>query len=291
MDQWSGLFTPQLQALVVLAEHDGHMTRAAAALGVPQSSMSRRIHALETDLKLPLLVHAGRTVRLTPAALDLARRLRQPLREIDLAIAEAVGSADADHGTVRFGFPLTMGTGRIPDLISDFRTAHPGISVVLKQAHGSELADDLGSGRLDLAVVIPPPQHLHCTLIGSQEILAVLPRGHRCAGAADVDLADLAAETFIANPASYHLRGATERWCAEAGFAPDVAFEVTEFTTIRELVARELGVALLPHDDRAPSDVVEVPLAGDHRRAVALASATPLLTPAARRLHDYIVAR
>ncbi|ADG77906.1 Transcriptional regulator, LysR family OS=Tsukamurella paurometabola (strain ATCC 8368 / DSM/ CCUG 35730 / CIP 100753 / JCM 10117 / KCTC 9821 / NBRC 16120/ NCIMB 702349 / NCTC 13040) OX=521096 GN=Tpau_1275 PE=3 SV=1 [Tsukamurella paurometabola] len=291
MDHWLGVLAPQLQALVVLADHDGHMTRAAAALGVPQSSMSRRIHALETELTLPLLVHAGRTVRLTPAARGLAQRVRSPLRDIELAVEEAVGAADADHGTVRFGFPLTMGTGRIPDLISDFRRAHRGITVTLKQAPGSELADDLEAGRLDLAVTIPPPARLHHSVIGAQEVLAALPRGHRLARAGRIALADLRDETFIANPASYHLRGATEQWCSAAGFTPAVAFEVTEFGTIRELVARGLGVALLPHDDRAPSGVVEVPLRGDHRRAVALASATALLAPAARRLRDFIVAR
>ncbi|WP_019203834.1 LysR family transcriptional regulator [Tsukamurella sp. 1534] len=291
MDHWLSLFAPQLHALVELEAHDGHMTRAAEALGVPQSSMSRRIHALEGDLKIPLLVHAGRTVRLTPAATDLARRIRGPLAELGGVLEEAAGGADPEHGTVRIGFPLTMGTGLLPDLLSAFRHAHPGISVTLTQAHGSELAGRLEAGDLDLAVMIPPPDRLHHTVIGAQEILAALPRGHRLAGARSVRLADLAAETFIANPASYHLRRMTETWCATAGFAPDVALEVTEFGTIRELIDRGLGVALLPHDDRAPSGVVEVPLAGEHRRAVALARATSTLTPVARSLHDFVLAR
>ncbi len=289
MDRWLTLFAPQLQALAELAEHDGHMTRAAATLGVPQSSMSRRIHALEADLKLPLLVHSGRTVRLTPAALDLAQRIRGPLRELESRIEEAVGGADADHGTVRFGFPLTMGTGRVPDLLSAFRRAYPGITVTLKQAHGTELTDDLEAGRLDLAVVIPPPTRLHHTVIGTQEILAALPADHRLAGTDRIRLAQLRGETFIANPPSYHLRGITETWCARAGFTPTIAFEVTEFGTVRELVSRGLGVALLPHDDRAPSGMVEVALAGEHRRAVALASPTAMPAPVTRRLRDFVL--
>jgi len=72
MDDWSAILAPQLRALTELAAHDGHMTQAAAALGIPQSSMSRRIHALEATLRTPLLVRNGRTVRLTPAAIALA---------------------------------------------------------------------------------------------------------------------------------------------------------------------------------------------------------------------------
>lgn len=272
-----------------LAAHDGHMTRAAAALDVPQSSMSRRIHALETDLKLPLLIHAGRTVRLTPAAMDLAARVREPLRDLALAIDEAAGESDGEHGTVRFGFPLTMGTGHVPDLLSAFRRAHPGITVTLKQAHGSELTHDLETGVLELALVIPPPERVHHQVIGAQEILAAVPRDHPLAGEPRIPLAQLAGETFIANPRDYHLRGMTEKWCADAGFIPDIGVEVTEFGTIRELVSRGLGVALLPHDDRAPSSMVEVPLAREHRRAVGLAWATSVLTPATRSLQEFIL--
>lgn len=288
MEHWLGLLAPQLQALAELAAHDGHMTRAAEALGVPQSSMSRRIHALETDLRIPLLIRTGRTVRLTPAAIDLARRIGEPLRELGLAIDAVVGENDGEHGTVRFGFPLTMSTGRIPDLLSAFRHAHPGITVTLTQAHGAELAARLERGALDLAIVIPPPEHLHHTVIGSQEILAALPSDHALATRESVSLAELAGETFIANPPDYHLRRMTEQWCAEAGFTADTAFEVNEFGTIAELVARGLGVALLPRDDRAPSGMATVPLAGRHHRAVALARATATLAPAARALHDFI---
>lgn len=289
MDQWPSLFAPQLQALAELAAHDGHMTRAAEALGVPQSSMSRRIHALENDLKTPLLVHSGRSVRLTPAGLALAARIREPLHELSLAIDAVVDEGDGEHGTVRFGFPLTMGSGELPDLLSAFRRARPGITVTLKQGHGSALVRDLETGALDLAVTIPPPEHLQHTLIGSQEILATLPRNHPLAEAPRIRLAQLRSETFIANPSDYHLRGSTEQWCAAAGFAPEIGLEVTEFATIRELVARGLGIALLPHDDRAPSETVEVPLVGEHRRAIALTRATATLAPAARHLHDFLL--
>ncbi|RDH13787.1 LysR family transcriptional regulator [Tsukamurella pulmonis] len=290
MDQWLSLFAPQLQALVALAAHDGHMTRAAESLGIPQSSMSRRIHALEHDLRTPLLVHAGRTVRLTAAGTELARRIREPLRELGLAIDAVAGAGDGEHGTVRFGFPLTLGTGDVPDVLSAFRRAHPGITVTLKQGHGSALVSDLEAGALDLAMTIPPPERLPHTVIGSQEILATLPRSHPLSTVPRIRLAQLRSETFIANPPDYHLRGTTERWCAAAGFVPEIGVEATEFATIRELVARGLGVALLPHDDRAPSDVVEVPLEGEHRRAVALVRATATLAPATRHLHEFLLA-
>lgn len=290
MDQWTNRLAPQLRALVELAAHDGHMTQAAAALGVPQSSMSRRIHALEAELNFPLLIHDGRIVRLTASAQRLAQQLREPLCQLDLVIAEVTGDADPDHGTVRFGFPLTMGSGRVPDLLAEFRHRHPGIRVLLKQAHGSALSADLLAGDLDLALVIPAPERLRHVRIGTQRIQVVVPEDHRLATVRHLQLADLVGETFIANPPSYNLRQLTESWCREAGFTPDVAFEVTEFATIRELVSRGLGIALLPHDERLPPGLTELPLTGHQlSRDIALAWGATTEAPSTGRLSGFLL--
>jgi DNA-binding transcriptional LysR family regulator len=290
MDQWTTQLAPQLRALVALAAHDGHMTQAAAALDIPQSSMSRRIRALQTALRVPLLIHDGRTVRLTPDAQRLAAPARGPLDELDQTLAELAGGADPDHGTVRFGFPLTMGSGQIPDLLADFRRQYPGIRVLLKQAHGTELGADLINGHLDLAVVIPTPDRLHHTTIGIQHIYVAVPTRHRLAAAENVRLEELADETFIANPPSYNLRQLTEIWCGEAGYTPNIAIEVTEFGTIRELIGRGLGIALLPHDDRTPPEITEIPLTGgSYSRPIALAWGTTTQAAPTRRLNDYLL--
>jgi hypothetical protein len=99
MDRWSVQLAPQLRALVALAVHNGHMTQAAAELGIPQSSMSRRINALQATLRVPLLIHDGRTVRLTAEANRLASRARGPLDDLDRLLAEITGGADPDCGT------------------------------------------------------------------------------------------------------------------------------------------------------------------------------------------------
>ncbi|MEZ0362532.1 LysR family transcriptional regulator [Mycobacterium sp. pUA109] len=289
MDRWMGQLAPQLRALEELANHDGHMTRAAENLGIPQSSMSRRIHALQKALGVRLIIQDGRTVRLTPAAVELADRTRDPLRALEASIETVAGEADPEHGAVRFGFPLTMGSGRIPALIADFHRRAPGIRLGIKQAHGSELTADLRAGDLDVAVVIPPPDGVRHTVIGTQPIHAVLPASHRLTARRRLRLDELRDEPFIANPTSYDLRQVTETWCADAGFSPQIAVEITEFGTIRELVGRGLGIALLPHDERRTPHTAELPLSPDtYRREIALAWGPTAVTPASRRLLDFL---
>lgn len=280
---------PQLRTLEVLVAHEGHMTRAADALGVPQSSMSRRLHQLAAELGVVLTVPEGRAIRLTPAAIALADHIRGPLAELRdaLDVAATVGYPDA--GTVRLGFPLTMGAGPVPAAIAELRRLYPRIALHLKQAHGAQLAEDLRSGQLDVALVIPPPEGIEYRLIGRQPIRAVVPPDHRLARRKRIRLAELAADEFIANPPTYHLRRTTETWCQSAGFDPSVVLEITEFSTIRELVSRGLGVALLPPaDPGVDGSFAEVALESTYERQIALAWGPTARTAAARRVRDFL---
>ncbi|WP_231446256.1 LysR family transcriptional regulator [Brevibacterium zhoupengii] len=284
----SGQF-PQLTALLELVDQDGHMTDAAAVLGIPQSTMSRRIHGLEDHLGVPLIVPDGRAISLTAAARELADSIRGPLHEIGTAITDLAEAADPDHGTIRFGFPLTMGAGRIPDLLAAFSSRHPGIRLDLRQAHGAELVRDLQKGALDLAIIIPTPVELPHEVLASQEIVAAVPADHRLAGRRRVTVAQLAVEEFIANPETYNLRSLTDEWCAQAGFVPRVKTEVTEFSTIREFVSRGMGVALIPRDVRFMEGIAEVELrGGDYVREVSLCSAVRQPSRVVGRLRDFI---
>lgn len=284
-----GELAPQLRALEELAARGGHMTRAADSLGIPQSSMSRRIHALEKTLGLALLVADGRTVRLTPAAVRLADRARDPLHALEAAVEAVAGEADAHHGIVRLGFPLTMGSGRLPILIAEFHRRAPNIRLQIKQAHGSQLRADLKAGELDVAVMIPASDEVRHHVIGVQTILAVLPAKHRLAGRKRLRLNELRDEPFIANPVSYNLRQLTETWCAAAGFTPQITVEITEFATMHELIGRGLGIALLPHDERSAPNTVEVALTPNtYHREIALAWSPTAVTPASRRLLAFL---
>lgn len=288
MDEWVAGQIPQLSALVELVDQEGHMTEAAAALGIPQSTMSRRIHGLEDHLGAVLVVPDGRALSLTDQARELVAAVRRPLSEIGSALTDVAQTADPDHGVIRFGFPLTMGTGQIPDLLAAFSTQHPGIRLDLKQAHGAELVADLRKGAIDLAIIIPPPAQMPYVVLAQQTIIAAVPADHRFADRKTITLAQLTDERFIANPDTYNLRRLTDDWCASAGFAPRVKTEVTEFSTIREFVSRGMGVALIPRTTRAMDGLAEVELQGDHVRNIALCSAVHNPSRVVRRLREFI---
>ncbi|MGS2804702.1 LysR family transcriptional regulator [Nocardia sp. MW-W600-9] len=272
------------------AAGEGHITRAAERLGVPQSSVSRRIKTLEQTLGVALFQPVGRGVTLTPQGRELHERTRGLVRSLDDAVRRVRADADPDNGLVRFGFPLTLGPVSIPSLLAQFHTRAPRIRLHLVQAHGEALAEQVRAGGLDLAVMIPPPADLPTVPLGRQRIDLHVARTHPLAGRARVDLAELADAAFIANPPSYQLRNLLDSWCAAAGFTPRVLFEITEFETLRELVALGLGVALLPAAEIPHPDLVVVPIDGERDREIGLVSGDHGPTLAVARLRDFLIA-
>ncbi|MEV6217536.1 LysR substrate-binding domain-containing protein [Nocardia sp. NPDC051833] len=273
------------------AASDGHITKAAQRLGVPQSSVSRRIKTLEQTLGVALFQPAGRGVTLTPQGRELHERTRGLVRSLDDAVRRVRADADPDSGLVRFGFPLTLGPVSIPSLLAQFHTRAPRVRLHLVQAHGEALADQVRAGALDLAVMIPPPADLPTVPLGRQRIALHVARTHPLAGRARIDLTELADAAFIANPPSYQLRALLDSWCAAAGFLPRVLFEITEFETLRELVALGLGVALLPAAEIPHPDLAVVPIDGERDREIGLVSGDHDPTLAVARLRDFLIAR
>ncbi|MFI5719134.1 LysR substrate-binding domain-containing protein [Nocardia sp. NPDC051750] len=284
----------QVEALAPLlaafeaAAGEGHITRAAHRLGVPQSSLSRRLKTVEQAIGVPLFQPVGRGIALTAAGRELFDRTRGMVRALDDAVAVVRGQADPDSGLVRFGFPLTLGPVSIPSLLAEFHRTAPRIRLHLVQAHGEALAEMIRDGRLDLAVVIPAPTDLPAITLGHQRIHLYVAHHHRLAGRDTVGLAELADETFIANPATYHLRRLLDSCCAAAGFAPNVAFEITEFETLRALVARNLGIALLPEAETPHADLHRILLTDPPERSIGLVSGNHRPTHAVARLRDVL---
>ncbi|WP_420099041.1 LysR family transcriptional regulator [Corynebacterium sp.] len=265
----------------------GNMVDTALATGVSQSTLSRRLAALEHTVGVDLFDRHGRHLVLNRRGEVLAVAARSARDAWRAGVEEVRRLVDPERGTVRLGFMHSLGTWMVPDLLREFRGRRPGVEFDLVQGAALELVDQVTAGRLDLAIVGPRPT----TQVGSgqvgwaqlaeQRLGLAVPSGHRWSGRSTVDLAEAAEEPFVAMLEGYGTRLLLDTLAADSGFRPRLVFESMELTTVAGLVTAGLGVALLPMDDPnlQMAGMSVVPLETARVRELGIVWATPAQGP------------
>jgi DNA-binding transcriptional LysR family regulator len=256
----------QLRYLVALAD-ERHFTRAAAREHVAQPALSQQIRKLEAEVGMPLVHRTTRRVALTEAGELLADRARRVLGEVEAAQAELQQLSGLHTGRVTIGAMQTLAAIDLPLLLATFHERHPGVELTVIEEPSDTLAALLRSDAVDLAILSVTDRierrGLVLEQLASEELVAVLPPAHALAHRKRLRFGELAGEEFVGFREGWALRHILEQAAGEAGFAPDIAFESNEVTRIRALVARGLGVAVLPRsglDDTGADHVAAVQL-------------------------------
>ncbi|MFG2332534.1 LysR family transcriptional regulator [Streptomyces sp. NPDC048604] len=256
----------RLQYFVTVVE-EGGFTRAAARLHLSQPGLSAQIRQLERDLGQPLLDRSGRTV--TPT--EVGRAVLPYARAALAAVAGARQAVDEYTGLLRGRVTLGIVSGvaghafELPALLAEFRDAHPGVEVSLTEDSSERMRAALLSGELDLALLgtadAEPPPGLAYRVVVDEPLVAAVRDGDPLAGRDEVALAELADRALICLPRGTGVRTVLERACAQAGFAPRVAFEAAAPQLVQQLAVRGLGVAVLPWGgEPAPAGLRVLPL-------------------------------
>ncbi|MER7081019.1 LysR family transcriptional regulator [Saccharopolyspora kobensis] len=272
--QLAAHLAPTLAMLRTVAA-EGHLTRAAEILGVPQPTVSRALARLGEQLGAPVIARQGRGIHLTRAGALLAEAAEEAMQRLETGCRAVVEELDPERGQVTFGFQHTMGSNLVPPLLRGFRDQHPRVRFSLVQGARDDMLARTWAGEIDLCLIAPlpagDPRWASATIL-EEPLVAVLHAGHRLARRRTLPLADLAAEDFVAMRPGYGLRQIFVRLAEGAGFEPRLAFESEEVDTVRGLVAAGLGVAVLPPADTGPApDTVEIPLNPPAHRTIGLA--------------------
>ncbi|MDX3241458.1 LysR family transcriptional regulator [Streptomyces sp. ME18-1-4] len=239
----------QMRYVVAVAE-TSNFTRAAERCSVVQSSLSHRIADLERELGVSLFARSSRRVELTSAGTAFLVGARECLAAADRAVADAAAATGVVRGRLAVGVIVTTAAVDVPELLQRYRAQHPDVRVVLRSGRSDELAAAIRSGDLDLAFLGLPeggrPPGVETVVLDHDEHVLVVPAGHRLAGAARVALRDTAEETFVDFVGGTPARAQSDQAFAAAGLVRDVAYEAGVVELITRLVARGLGIALLP---------------------------------------------
>lgn len=128
----------------VLIAQLGNFTKAAEALSVSRSHVSRQISALEAQMGVTLLVRTTRTLRLTQAGERFYQQCEKALNEIDQALIAAMDDTQDIRGLIRVncvgGY---IGEQMIAPYVADFMARYPDVRVNLDfSSHRIDLIED-----------------------------------------------------------------------------------------------------------------------------------------------------
>jgi DNA-binding transcriptional LysR family regulator len=231
----------------------GSISAAASVLGYTQSAVSQQLAALEREVGTALVDRSQRPLRSTRAGALLRPHVERVLAALGGAEAAV---EDLRGGTPRLrlaAFPSAL-SSFVPAAVRDLRRAHSQLVVQVLQLETHEAFERLRGGDADLAVVhhmpglaVPETAGLQRRRLLVDHLYVVLPEGHRLARRDAVSLTDLEAEPLILprrdTPAG-RFRSVVEHLCAQAGFAPRVAYELDDLPAVQAFVAA--GIAVVP---------------------------------------------
>jgi DNA-binding transcriptional LysR family regulator len=226
-------------------------TQAAADCGVAQSALSQQIARLEKDVGATLLIRSSRQVRLTEAGAVLLPWARRLLSGAEQAQQDLDALAGLRRGRLRLGLIQTVSSAvDLPAVLGDYRDRYPGIELSVSYGASEAMLAAVLDEELDLALVglgperIPPG--LDHRLLVEEQLVAVVPAGHRLAARERIDLAELAGEEFIWFSRGTGLRQAVAAACARAGLNPPPNLEIGLVGEMIRLAAHGIGVTLVP---------------------------------------------
>ncbi|GHF59535.1 LysR family transcriptional regulator [Streptomyces mashuensis] len=242
----------RLRVLRALADH-GTVTAAAHALYLSPSAVSQQLTALEAETGHALVERRGRTVRLTAAGAVLAQHAAEIAAQLERAEADLARCSTGLAGEVAVAAFATSITEVVAPALAALHRRAPQVRVRVKDAEGHTAARLLTDGEVDIAVAVEHRDSLSGA--GARLLLAplyeepfdaVLPPGHRLAGAPEVRLTDLRDDPWITPWPGNPVHEAVLRACEEAAFLPRVECLSDDYSAVCALVAVGAGVALVP---------------------------------------------
>ncbi|MGH1561646.1 LysR family transcriptional regulator [Mumia sp. DW29H23] len=254
----------------------GTLAQVADALHQSPSSVSQQLAQLEREVGVPLLIKAGRGVRLTPQAEILVEHTEAVLAGLERAESDVAASLVQPSGSVRVAVFQSAALALLPAALTWLEAEHPALRVTVVQREPETALAETWARDFDLVVAEEYPHHAAPRHPGLDRLplttdtlwLAVSPDAPEHAAIERIE--DAARVPWVMEPVGAASRHWAEQACRRAGFEPDVRFETADLQAHLRLVQSGHAVALLPDIlwKGLPAPARLCPLPGDPQRSI-----------------------
>jgi DNA-binding transcriptional LysR family regulator len=234
----------QLRYLVAVADH-GSVSAAARSLYVSQPGLSSAILHLEGVFGIQCFIrHHAKGVSLTPAGHLFVKEARDVLFRASNLRQRAKEFNETISGRLDVGCCSTIGPLLLPRILAKLHTSYPAIEVHLHDGDSDSMQARIKDGGIELALLYDfnlDPRFEKLSLL-SLPPYVLLPKSHRLALQASINLNDLVTEPLITFDQPDHWDYLSSLF---PGREPMVGRKVNNFELIRGLVAAGKGYSIL----------------------------------------------
>jgi DNA-binding transcriptional LysR family regulator len=240
-----------LRYFVTVAE-ELHFTRAARRIGIAQPPLTAQIKALESELGVQLFNRQPGRVSLTLPGQVYLEEARAILEHVKKAALRCQMSAQGMVGRISVGFTESASfRAEVTTALQRYRSLYPRVEMSLEESRTGTLMESLRQGRIDVAFVRLPigeDTGIEFSLLSTEPMMVVVPKGHPLDGRQSVRLEELSDELFVLYPRSTRsgLPEMVVSACEARGFSPKVVQHAPQVSSTINLVASGLGVSVVP---------------------------------------------
>jgi DNA-binding transcriptional LysR family regulator len=229
---------------------EGNIGRAAEREHLASSAISKRIQDLEAEFGQPLLHRHPKGVMPTAAGSVLVGYVRNLLGTLDRMRSEMSEHAQGVVGYVRV---CANGSSIVEFLAADlksFLNDHPMVRLGLTEGLSADIVDAVRDGLADIGVYagadVTAPPGIETYAYRTDQLLAVMPAGHRFADRAAVSLAELLEVGQLSVPEGSSLAELLIKAAGALNLSQQLTMTVASNEVLRKMVQVGLGMAILP---------------------------------------------
>ena len=254
----------QIQYFLSIVE-TGSFSAAADEQFISQSSISKKIIALEKELGVPLFDRSKRKVFLTVTGevfLEHARKINVAYKAM---IVDLDGyKSDTDFFSIA-AIPVIAQYG-ITTYIAQFKDVYPSIHFTLEEIDGLNILPALEERRFDLAFTrhnFLDNEKFISLELSKDKLLVVVSNKNRHATRSRISIKELSDDNFIVFDKVTDLHKLIMEECKKAGYDPMIFYSSHRKVSVFALVGANIGLALMPskiYEYHRHPDVLSIPL-------------------------------
>lgn len=190
----------QLLALVTVADK-GNFSEAALELNLSQPAVSHAIATIEEELGVQLFLRGRHGAVLTPAGEKIVAHARLALQHTEMMRKEANMHKTLHGGGVRISSFRSVATHILPEVIADYRSRYPEITVSLIERQSYvEIEQALRDGQADIGFTyLPASTEFETWELLRDEYVVLLPPNTKLSGS-QITWEDIAAHPLVLLP-------------------------------------------------------------------------------------------